>query len=446
MAERERPDAIRRVMPVLVALLWLLSLLQQAVSSTVLTWTIIALMSVFVLIAAFLSGWQTRLLCIALATATITIAVTFGGWQAIPTGIAKSAVFVAFLSTIVLLRATADQRPEINAARELFNSLPSDRRGGGILIGANLLGAVLIVGVFALLAPILRPDAEEDERRSVALSALRGMCVAVLWSPFFVATAFSNHYLPGVALWQIMPLGLCLTALALITAYVMFERSGGMIGMWRSLASLSPVMPSVVVAALPITLLSALTPMTTLQSLITSLPILCFVVLYAMGNPKPAAAARATRSGLAGLGPELAIMTFALTLGTVFEASLGATGLLPWLEQLAPPPWAVIAVTIFGTTMAGFFAIHPIVTGTVVLVLFTSFDTGTADIVLMQSMLIAWGLGTMISLGSVSVATSSVMFRLAPQRLISGGNIAYVMIFATMSVFILTGLNRLIAG
>jgi len=272
------------------------------------------------------------------------------------------------------------------------------------------------------------------------------MNLAVLWSPFFVATAYSNHYLPGVPLWQSMPLGLLLSAIALIIAYLMFDRMGGLGGMWRSLKSLSPVMPLVAVAALPIILLSALSPLTTLQSLLTSLPVLCVVVLAAMGGGRPTTAGRATWNALGGLGPEIAILTFAVTLGTVFETSLGATGLLPWLKQLAPPPWVVISIVIHGVTFAGFLGIHPIVAGTVVLVLFTSFDTGTADLVLMQSLLIAWALGTMISLGSVSVATASVMFKIAPQRLISGGNIVYVIIITTMSVLLLSGLNRLIPG
>ena len=83
---------------------------------------------------------------------------------------------------------------------------------------------------------------------------------------------------------------------------------------------------------------------------------------------------------------------------------------LAWLQELRLAPLATIAVMTGGMTLAGLAAIHPIVTGTIMMVLFNSFPTGVADLVLMESMLFGWALGTMSSLSSVSIATGSAIF------------------------------------
>ena len=441
------PSVLPRLYPtVLIASLWLIVLIGFALPLDVLRWLATAGLAVLVVLALIAGRWQIRLVSSILGLCIVALCVAFGGWSTVPHGVARATIFVPFLATIVLLRASAEQRPEIAAAREMFTSLDRSRRGGGILVGAHILGSVLMVGVFALLAPILGEAVPEVERRQVALAAMRGMCLAALWSPFFVAMGFTNSYLPAVELWQIMPVGLLLAATGILTAYLMFDRGGGLASLRRVLHSLAPVMPPVAVAALTVALLTGLTPLTTIESLIIGMPLLCLPVLAAMGGGRLKAALRATRDGLGYLGPELCLMTFAMTLGVVLEAALPETGLLAWLRTLALAPPAVIAVVAGGMTLAAFLTVHPIVSGTVLLVLFTSFPTGVADLVLMESVLVGWALGTMISVSSVSVATSSAMFRTAPEKMVSTGNIGLVVVLVTLSVVILSGLNHLLAG
>jgi hypothetical protein len=430
----------------LLGALWAFELTGFAVSFEWLRWLTAAGLVVFVAYALIAGRWQIRLVALILGLCIAALCVAFGGWDAIWHGVQRATIFVPFLCTIVLLRACAEQRPEIAAAREMFTSLDRRRRGGGILIGAHILGSVLIVGAFALLAPILGRDAAESERRQVALAAMRGMCLAVLWSPFFVAMGFTSSYLPAVELWQIMPVGLLLAAIGILVAYLIFDREAGLGSLARVLRSLAPVMPSVAVAALTVALLTGLTRLTTVEALIIGMPVLCLPVLAAMGGGALKTAMRTTREGLGNLGPELCLMTFAMTLGVVLETTLPQTGVLPWLRGLALSPPAVIGVVAGGITLAAFLTIHPIVSGTVLLVLFTSFPTGVADLVLMQCVLVGWSLGTMISVSSVSVATSSAMFRTAPEKLVTRGNIGLAVVLVTLSVVILSGLNHVLNG
>ncbi len=433
-------------MQALIVLMWPLELFNLALPSPPLSQLLAAGLAIYVG-AAFIRGrWQTRVLVLVLASVIAGFCAAFDSWHAIPRGIEKTLIFVAFLSTIVLLRATAEQRHEIAAARALFTSLDRNRRRGGVLIGSHLLGSVLIVGVFAVLAPILGRDAPENERRDIALTAIRGMSFAVLWSPFFVAMAVASHYLPAVRLWQIMPMGMVFAAFGLLIAWFMFSRTGGLTALGQSLASLWPIMPPVAVAALLVVLLTAVTPLTTLYALVFGMPVLCVITLLAMGRGRLTQSARATAEGLGRLGPELCVLVLAVTLGAVLEDAMARTNILAWLQELRLAPLATIAVMTGGMTLAGLAAIHPIVTGTIMMVLFTSFPTGVADLVLMESMLFGWALGTMSSLASVSIATGSAMFGVAPETLVVKENLILIVVFGTASVFILGGINRLLVG
>ena len=69
-------------------------------------------------------------------------------------------------------------------ARNLFQSLSADQKSGAFLIGGHLVGALLVVGAMAVLAPIQARDATDQGHRAAAEASLRGMCLAPLWSPF----------------------------------------------------------------------------------------------------------------------------------------------------------------------------------------------------------------------------------------------------------------------
>ena len=138
------------------------------------------------------------------------------------------------------------------------------------------------------------------------------------------------------------------------------------------------------------------------------------------------------------------MLVFAMTLGVVFEASLPAMGLLDWLKALALSPTAIIFVIIMSMNIAGLCGIHPIVSGTIALILFTGIPTGLADLVVMQAMLAGWGLCTAISIGSLSIATGAVMFGLSPEGLITRTNLTFVVVASILIVAMLSALNALL--
>ncbi len=425
----------------LLALLWAAELGYLAFPEPALANILAAGFVLYVAVALRASRWQTLALCGALALASLGLCLAYGVWPAIITGLHRALIFLAFMPTVMLIRATADRRPEITATRALFASLDPAERGGGLLFGCHVIGSVLSVGVFALLAPIVGPDAPEAERKQVVGVALRGMCLAAMWSPFFVSVGLVSEHLPAVPLWQIMPLGLGLAAIGLTLSYLMFDSAGGTAALARAMRSLVPVVPGVAVAAAVVASLAGMTDLTTLQALAVGMPPLCALALLAVGRGITASAWRATFDGLGNVGGEIAILTFSVVLGAVFEAALGPSGLVPGLAGIEPSAPLIIAATIGIMCVAGLLGVHPIVSATMLLVLLARLPHDVTDLALMLAVLVGWALAAMVSVSGISVVISSALFRIPPERLIRGQNIVFVAIFGTLSVLLIALAN-----
>ena len=446
MHESGLPRLITRLLIVFGAALWALGMVSIFVPmpeiSALLTWCL----GIYVFFAVPRTGWHTRILLLVLAIATVTLAARYDRWDAIPLGMAKASIFPAFLATIVLLRATADQRPEIRAARRLFAAIDAREQSGGIIVGSHLVGSILQVGVFAILAPILERDATLEERRRVFLMAMRGMAMVPMWSPFVVGMAVATEYLPNVPLWQIMALGLSLVVLGMLLSVIAFDRAGGPVAMWRALKTLGPIVPPVAIAALLVIGMTTMTAYSTLQSLVIVMPIPCLLAIARSPGGDVAVALRGTAQGLSRIGSEISILTFAMTLGITFQTCLPDLGILDGLQRLALTPTSVIFIVIMAMNLFGLMGVHSMVTGTILLVLFTGIPTGVADLILLEALLVGWGLCTAISVGSLSIATGAAMFDLAPTNAISLSNILYVFIASVMFGTILSALNPALMG
>ena len=173
-----------RLLVVSISLLWLFGIAQVIFPIDRVSNIMAVLLALVTVVALPRAPWNIKLLCFFLAIGTIVIAQVYDKWGAIEEGLTRATIFPAFLATIVLLRATADQRPEIGVARRLFTALDRERRDSGLVVGGFLVGSILQVGVFAIMAPILGRNASERERQEVFVAAMRGMALVPLWSPF----------------------------------------------------------------------------------------------------------------------------------------------------------------------------------------------------------------------------------------------------------------------
>jgi len=225
-------------MNAVLAALWLASLVQIFWPHPYLAAAGGAALALYVMLALPGARRQIQVLCAALGLAAAALAIAFDGWGSLWHGIERAVVFAAFFGTLSLLRATADRRPEIGRARARVAALGDDERASGLMVGANLLGAVLVVGVMAIFAPIVGRDVPFETRMQAALASQRGMCLASFWSPFWVGMSVCYVHLPGVALWQLMALGIAMNALGLVTAQALYAPGVGRGGLVRALGAL----------------------------------------------------------------------------------------------------------------------------------------------------------------------------------------------------------------
>jgi len=306
-----------------------------------------------------------------------------------------------------------------------------------------------VVGVMAVLAPILKDDVDDATRRRAAEVCQRGMCLAPLWSPFWVAAAFAAQQIPGVPTWEIMLLGLGMAAMGLVLAHVMFARDVGLSDLWRAVLGFAPIVPSVVACALVIAGLSSVVGLSTLQALIATIPLLAAIMLLATrGAGTRSAKARAiavdTWRGSRRVCDEIVVVTAALILGRVLEAAIQQTGVGDMVGALALPGWVVIACVISTITLLSLVGIHQVVSIILVLVVFMPLDTGVSDVVMMEAALIGWAFASMVGVTAVSTATASAMFGVPRIQLIFGPNLIFVFAFGTLSVVLLSLVNALL--
>jgi len=438
----DRPfEPFTRTLQFHALILWVLGIATIFFDSRALMAATTGLLVSFAILSLPRTRRSVQILCAVITLAAAWLALRYGVGEAVLDGLKRAAIFPAFLATLVLLRATADRRPETGRARQAFASLPPDARAGGIVTGAHFIGAILQVGVFAVLAPIVGRDTPEAERRAIFLIAARGMALVPFWSPFIVGMAVASEYLPAVPLWQPVSLGLALTVLGLLASAVIMDGERNPAGIGRTLVSLGPIIPGVFLTAAIVIGTSALTGWSTLHSLVIGLPVPCLLALLVIGPKTVVSGLMATQQGAGRIGPETMLMTCAITLGTVFEAAMPESGILDWLKSLDLAPVAVIFIVIMCMNIAGLMGIHAIVPGTMLLVIFVNIPTGVADLVLMQALLVGWGLCTLISLGSLTIITGSVMFNLNPARVITLPNIAYAFGLGAVCAAILYALN-----
>ena len=387
---------------------------------------------------------QTLALAAVLSLAALGFAAARDDWWALWQGLGDATTFAAFFVTLVVLRTTAERRPETGRTRRLMALLDPRQRITATLYGANVMGSVLVVGAHAILAPVHDPNAPEPERRRVAIVALRGMGLAGLWSPFWVAMAIGLQHLPEVPLWSVMALGLALAVPALVMGQVMAGAFQG--GTRTALAALLPVVPPVAVAAATVVALTSFTPLRPLESLLLGIPAVCAAAQLPLGRGAVREIVRVSYDRTPSVLGELVIVTCAFVLGRVLVGGLGDLDPALWPGPGMLPAPAIIAIVIVVPAALALVGIHQIVTITVFLVLFSQVPTGVADLILFQSALVSWSIASMIGLSAISTVAAASFFNVRLERVAFGANLTFGAAIAVLVTAILSVLNGALAG
>jgi hypothetical protein len=99
-----------------------------------------------------------RILCIALLAIAPAAAGYSHTWVAIPRRRESALIFGAFLTAMLLIRATVEESSHATSIRERLLGMGPAQRAGWAPLSSRVLGAVLNVGTMAILSPMVPAD------------------------------------------------------------------------------------------------------------------------------------------------------------------------------------------------------------------------------------------------------------------------------------------------
>ena len=331
-------------------------------------------------------------------------------------------IFACLLPTLTLVRATALTMPSVMETQRRLGQLPPKTSASGLQLASHVLGGVMNIGAFALIAASLPQTAGAERRRVAAEAALRGMNGAVLWSPFFISFAVANIYLPpGISFGAIM-LGLVTAGLFFLVTSALAAPAGARFSVLDAMQPLRPIMPRLLIAVSAVILLSAATGFTALLAVVTTMPILC--VIQMCRRPQSAKQIAQTFWSLQkGSGDELVIISTSMVIASLAADTTFLSVMLDGLFGQALAIWLMIWGLPVLVWLASVFGVHPVISAAPLLAYFAPSLTAFDAIFIMQAHMIGWAAGTMTSFSSLSVVMVGELFRLPTSILSVGRNL-----------------------
>jgi hypothetical protein len=141
---------------------------------------------------------------------------------------------------------------------------------------------------------------------------------------------------------------------------------------------------------------------------------------------------------------DVVIISFAMLVGFFVTNSPETLTIFHGSTLLSMPDWCVlifIPVTMSTLSLVG---IHPVISSTILLSIFTNSNFDISGPLIMQAHLIGWCTGTMSSVASLSVITCSTLFKVPASKLCFGVNCYVATSFALIGGLLLAITNELI--
>lgn len=351
-------------------------------------------------------------------------------------------IFVALISTMTLAKATAATMPSVRRTQDNLAQLSPENSSSGLQIAGHVFGGIINTGTFAILSAALPKGSHEYRRKLAAEAALRGMVTSAVWSPFFVAFAVGERFVGTANAWLAMAFGLGTAFIFTFICSFWFSAEFSIHTIQKSLSCLRPIAWRVVIVLTSVLTFALVFNLTALSAVVTAMPILVFIqFLRYPQNIKTIMTS--TRDGLALTSDDLIIISMAMVIGYI---AINTNG-LEQLGLVGPhsiyPGWLALIATPVVMMLASIIGIHPVISSTVMLAIFSNGGAAVHPALLMQSHLIGWGAGTMSSVASLSVITCARLYQVNSTKLASSHNLITAFLFAFMGGVVLTLINML---
>ena len=352
-------------------------------------------------------------------------------------------IFAGLIPTMNLVKSAALHVNSIKETQKLLSLLSSKNSSSGFQITGHLSGSIMNTGVFPMLAASMPSDSNLNYRKKVAEASIRGMASSVVWSPFFVAFAVGQVYINNFNSWMGLAVGLFIGSLFSIVSVFLLNRSLNYNLFKASLNCLRPIFIYLFVIMSIIVVFALIFNLTALSAVILIMPIL--VVLYFLRNPiELKFIFTKTISSMRKNIDDIVIISLAMMIGFLITNAENNNLSFEIFNIQNIPDFLIFIIIPLTMCFFSIICIHPVISSTILLTIFSSniFDINHA--LLMQAHLIGWCTGTLSSVASLTVITCSNLFNVPSLKIAFGENLFVVILFSIFGGGILGILNIII--
>ena len=349
-------------------------------------------------------------------------------------------IFAGLVPTMILAKSTASTMPSVVKTQERLAALPPEHSSAGLQIAGHAFGGVINTGTFAMLSAALPPSSSKERRQIAAMAALRGMNASAVWSPFFVAFAIGQSYIEPAASWWAIAVGVVMALLFNGVTLPIFTKGLNFKILMASLNCLQPVAIRLLVVLASVLAVALIFNFTALSAVVATMPLL--VLLQFWRQPQNVKTIiNLTTVSLKGISDDIVVISSAMILGFMVTRTDGIATILTWISADTFPAYIALTITPVAMMLASVVGIHPVISSTVLLSLFSGAGSDAAPFLLMQAHLLGWATGTMSSIASLSVITCSTLYRVSGRDLAMGANMITAFGYALMGGILLSLAN-----
>ena len=179
---------------------------------------------------------------------------------------------------------------------------------------------------------------------------------------------------------------------------------------------------------------------TALSAVVVVMPLLVAVQFFRHPGNIPTILSE-TKNSMIATADDILIITMAMLIG-YFATRTGAfSALIASFYDGVIPGYVAIILTPLGMMLASVVGVHPVISSTAMLAVFSGGHADAHPALLMQAHLIGWGAGTMSSVASLSVITCANLFKVPSRQLVLGRNLWTALAYALVGGIILSVVN-----
>ena len=352
-------------------------------------------------------------------------------------------IFAALLPTMALVKATAMTMPSVQKSQANLGDLPTEASAGAFQITGHFFGGIINTGTFAILSAVLPPESSAADRRAAAEASIRGMVTSAAWSPFFVGFAVGQSFVEPHYAWMAIGFGIVTATLFSAISLPAMNRNFSLTQLHMALLCLQPVASRLAFVFLCVIGAAFLFNLTALGAVVSAVPWL--VGLQMLRNRDMAGhILRQTKIALNNIADDVIVISAAMMVAFLVSSYSNITEIMHLIYPATFPGWVALMLTPMLVTLASIFGVHPVITSTALLTIFSGGGADVHPALLVQAHLIGWGTGTMSSVASLSVISCSGLYDVSMRKLVFGPNMLIAFIYAVGGGLFLSLLNTLI--